>query len=65
MVAFITLYLSRKYIFKQKEQREINANPKLRALYEKDKHSKQIAYGPHLFFRTVKLVITRHENQDP
>ena len=40
MVAIITFCLSRPYIRKQKEEREINMSAAVRKLYEKEKHSK-------------------------
>ena len=53
MVCYITMFKSRSYIRKKKEEREVVMGDAVRKLYEKEKHAKQIAYGPHLFFRTV------------
>ena len=66
-IAFITLWWSRAYVRKQKEEREINMNEAVRKLYEKEKHAQQIAYGPHLFFRTVAehVVPDVETNQSP
>ena len=53
MVGYVTMCKSRSYIRRKKEEREIGMGDVVRKLYEKEKHAKQIAYGPHLFFRTV------------
>ena len=35
----------------------------VRKLYEKEKHSKQVAYGPHLFFRPVSEAIVEDQSE--
>ena len=36
----------------------------VRKLYEKEKHSKQVTYGPHLFFRTVQEAIVGQKDEE-